>query len=323
MTAPAIQQDDQQQDDPVVAAVKLMVAHGVPSSEIEAYVAKKRGASISPARASAKAFAAEPFATENETGLPNESTGDRMAGALSAGYQGMTGGLGTKMIAGLQSLAGGQRKGTNKPALPYGDALSDQQAVLDQHKQNHPAEALGEEIAGTVPSTFVDLPVAGVSAMRGMLNAAKSAPAIAEHIPVVGRAIRVGRIVGRIADKYGSTEAAAAPEVAASVAPPATQSVEGLQGPMGSLEDMMQEGGLQKGPQSIDELVAQKPNPGSTAVTRHRTKAQFDYMAERMANRVASPAQSVEDGPDLAEQLRQSLQQVRGRRLLPAQPSPP
>lgn len=95
--------------------------------------------------------------------LPPETTGERVAGALSAGYQGMTLGAGNKITAGVRTVlpeAMGGVKGFDFPT-----ALKEQTQILDEYKARHPLESTALEIAGALPTAR---PIEGLLGIKSL-----------------------------------------------------------------------------------------------------------------------------------------------------------
>ncbi len=261
------------------------------------------------------------------------------------------------------------RTGAKVPApLSFAEAQS---RLRGNTSQIAPDVSTGEQIVG---GTALASGLGGAT-LKGM----GAAPAILEHAPVVGRVVRAGRTLGRIADHF-APPAAAATEAATAIQPvegltglmdssiptaaadatstegavagsaeldpkifkqgrtnlqrataprPATTSpvikpsggpvIEGYQRPMETLDDLLQGGQSEKGPQSLDDLVESQAAPKQ----RHGTKARFKMIEERMgksppdpahAEPPASPQQYEGDGPDLEELLRESIRRLAHRK---------
>jgi len=90
-----------------------------------------------------------------------ETLGDRAAGAISAGYQGLTLGAGNKITAGIRTVLPQALGGTK--GFDFPEALREQTGVLDDFRQNHPIASSALELAGSVP-TLLATGGAGVGA---------------------------------------------------------------------------------------------------------------------------------------------------------------
>lgn len=109
-----------------------------------------------------------------------ETAGDRIAGLISSGYQGMTLGAGNKITAGVRTVLPQVLGGTK--GFDFPTALKEQTEVLDQHRRQHPGEALVAEFAGGAP----------MLALSGGL----SGPANAGRLARVGTGILKGAAIG-------------------------------------------------------------------------------------------------------------------------------
>ncbi len=263
------------------------------------------------------------------------------------------------------------RTGAKVPApLSFEEARSRLRANTEQIA---PDVSTGEQIVG---GTALASGLGGAT-LKGL----GAAPAILEHAPVIGRAVRAGRTLGRILDRFAPPVAEAATEAQAAIKPvegltsimdpsipmaadatstegaalgsrsgeldpkifkqgrtnlqraaaprPASTSpvikpsggpvIEGYQRPMETLDDLAQGGPLEKGPQSLDDLVESQAAPKQ----RHGTKARFKMIEERLGKSLpdpahaeppASPQQYEGDGPDLEELLRESIRRLAHRK---------
>jgi hypothetical protein len=85
-----------------------------------------------------------------------ETSGDRWAGRISAAYQGLTLGAGTKITAAIrtalpESLGGEPVAESGGVADTFRNALREDTEILDTYRRRHPFEALGAEAAGSLP----------------------------------------------------------------------------------------------------------------------------------------------------------------------------
>lgn len=154
-----------------------------------------------------------------KTDQPDYSgAGGTAAGAIAAGYQGLTLGAGNKITSGLQA-AGDAVTGNG---FDYGNRLKQNTDILDQFRSRHPVASTALQIAGSVPTAMVGAPAAtlgklalqgaGYGGASGAMEAIRPG-ATAGHIaqsgvggallgsiaaPLVGGAMKVpGMIAGR------------------------------------------------------------------------------------------------------------------------------
>ncbi len=114
----------------------------------------------------------------------SETLGDRMAGALSSGYQGMTLGAGNKITAGIRTVLPEKIGGTK--GFDFPTALREQTDVLDQHRRNHRGESFGMEVAGGLPSL----------AVSGGLKAVQAGSKLARVALTMGKGAAIGAGAG-------------------------------------------------------------------------------------------------------------------------------
>lgn len=107
---------------------------------------------------------------------PPETAGDKIAGGLSALYQGLTLGAGNKISAAIRALAGGVNAGVDisNPAgfatalaTRYPSEFETMTAPLNQFRENHPVANAALELAGSVPTMMVG---GGITPARTLLG---------------------------------------------------------------------------------------------------------------------------------------------------------
>lgn len=101
----------------------------------------------------ATAHLGEPFV--NAKPDTSETPGDRAAGLISAGYQGLTLGAGNKITAGIRTVLPRSMGGVDFSPGGFRQALQEQTNVLDTERQRHPAASLVTELAGGIPTMLV------------------------------------------------------------------------------------------------------------------------------------------------------------------------
>ncbi len=191
--------------------------------------------------------------------------------------------------SGPQSGAMGTSKTRTGAKVPGPLSFAEAQSRLRGNtSQIDPDVSMGEQIVG---GTALASGLGGAT-LKGM----GAAPAILEHAPVVGRVVRAGRTLGRILDHYAPPAAeaveAAKPAIdpvkaLVNAKPSAGPMIEGFQGPMDTLDELIQSGRLEKGPQSVGDLVESTAAKGQ----RHGTKARFKMIEDMMAKRAGSQSE--------------------------------
>lgn len=304
MTGPAVLE----QGDPVVAAVKLMKAHGVPLDEIEAYVAKKRGS------ATPTGHNGTPFVDAKPEEDP--SYAEQALGGIASLVKDIPGAEAAQ--AGVRSLVRGQ---------PYRTALEDIQGA----EESAPASvrlfnrAAGGSIAalatpgapalqaarfGILSGLGQSNPDATVknrlddAAVRGAIDAATAG--LVQNAPAIGRG--AGRAAGAVLHprrtlagliRGGASEAASGAEGVADEAAPVLSTLGRNRGeplplfrgePLKLVSDAEPAVPNAAPDQRLIDLFSDEAKAADAARApkfppdRSRTKAQFEYFAQRMAD---------------------------------------
>lgn len=206
MTAPAIQEQD-----PLVAAIKLMKEHRVPLNEIEAYVAKKRGHAIDPATTS---HTGKPFVNApSETG---PGVGTKTLGVIAALNRDIPGAEAAQ--AGIRALVRRQ---------PYDEARADIRGAEDAAPlaATLPARLVGGGMSLVAPARALGLGAKTAGALYGALSG------LTDSDPGISKEWRAGNTIGgaavgalgagalnKIGGKVGRPLAAAGKRTASAVA---------------------------------------------------------------------------------------------------------
>ena len=106
---------------------------------------------------------------------PRNALGDRAAGILGAGYQGVTLGAGNKIMAAARTVLpealGGEQ------GFDYGQALQDVTQPTHDYEQRHPLESKAVEFAGSVPTVLA----------TGGAGAVAEAPTLAGRVAALAK----------------------------------------------------------------------------------------------------------------------------------------
>lgn len=307
--------------DDVFAKARELRAAGVPLAEIEKYIQSKLGTP----------------APEPEPGIGTKALG--VAASLVRDIPGME-----AAQAGVRSLVRRQ---------PYREALSD---IRGAEEAAPKALTIPARIAGAIPAALA-LPGgmitqgASYGALSGALNAdpdadmgqrgtdatvgALGGAALGASAGAASGLLRVVRnapkgAVGKAAGEFlPSNVKRGARAVRALTEPPPTAvkpqvrlheaSAPKAEGFVGNSMDNVLEAvrAQQSGGGAAGDAVVEAVKKAKYAPTRHRTQAQFDYFADRMAKRAAA-----EDPNDLSGLLRQSLELAKDTGKLPVPPNP-
>ncbi len=108
-----------------------------------------------------------------------ETPGDRVAGALSSAYQGLTMGAGNKITAGIRTALPQALGGTK--AFDYPEALSEQSQVLHDYQTRHPGWSTAMEVSGSIPAVLATGGAAGAAAASKFRRALQLARQGAEY----------------------------------------------------------------------------------------------------------------------------------------------
>lgn len=155
-------------DDPskVQAAVRAILAAGGTNEDVNDYLTSIGATATTP-----------------------ETTGEKVAGGVSAAYQGLTLGAGNKITAAIRTalpeFLGGESGWSGFPT-----ALKEQTGILNDYRANHPVRSAALEMAGSLPTAL-----------------AGGGAAMAANLSKVQRALRLAKIGGAYGAAQGGLSA--------------------------------------------------------------------------------------------------------------------
>ncbi len=290
---------EEPQDDPVTAYLKTKQKPAAGDDPVAAYLAVKQKAT----RSAPTGHNGVPFVDAKPE---PETPGDRVAGLVAAVNNGVSFGQGSRVAAVLRAIAT-----PSSPLSTYRDAKQENDAVLEQHQSNHPLEAAGEELAGSIPTLMESGIPRGVG--KGAVAAAKAVRHPVLALRTLGRA--GVRAAGDVADVVGTIGAegtipaeALTSEGSAAFRPIRPAPIRARLSELGT-------------PAAVADATEEAASP--LARTRHPTRARMNADAERMGLPVGPPPpqgalrapDAVDDGGDLLDLLRRSVEMAKAKRV--------